>query len=373
MKDKMAICQRCIMDGTAKGFVLNADAYCNYCTSFLKRHAKLKMKKNSLESFVAQLKHKNKKKPYDCIVGVSGGVDSSWVLYLAKKHGLRPLAVHMDNGWNSELATNNINNLVKALDVDLVTHVIEWKEYRELMNAFFKANVIDIELLYDNSMYGVNYFTARKFGIKTLLSGSNSSTEGMFMPKNWNWLKIDSKNIRAINSHFSSHNKIKTMPLYSMWDFMLDKHIRGIHWDPFLDKTDYEKNEAISILQTEMGYKPYPYKHYESIFTRFYQGYILPQKFGVDKRKLHLSTLICTGQISRDEAMRDLEKIPYSSEQELQDDIKYFLKKMKWKQEDLDEYLKKPEVPHDNYPSILSYWKIYNLGIRIVTKLFSRS
>ena len=194
------MCNRCVMDTTAADITFDENGVCNYCTEFLSRSGHIlnkspEQRKVELDAFVSKVKADGKGKKYDCIVGVSGGVDSSWVLVKAVELGLRPLAVHMDNGWNSELAQNNIANLIKYLNVDLYTHVIDWQEYRGLMQAFFDADVIDIELLYDNAMLSVNYQKASYYGLKYILSGSNQSYEGMAMPKNWNWLKFDKRNI----------------------------------------------------------------------------------------------------------------------------------------------------------------------------------
>jgi len=176
------------MDISAADIFFDAKGICNFCTEFLREKSNiifedLKKKEEKLKYFIKKVKEEGKEKKYDCIVGVSGGVDSSWTLAKVKELGLRPLVVHMDNGWNSELAQNNIANLVQNLQVDLYTHVINWNEYRELMQAFFEADVIDVELLYDNAMLAVNYQQANKYGVKYILSGSNSSTEGMRMPK----------------------------------------------------------------------------------------------------------------------------------------------------------------------------------------------
>jgi N-acetyl sugar amidotransferase len=359
-------CTRCIMDTTAKGIKFDNNGYCNFCTEFLEilNNPPRKIKLN-LEKLVDTIKENGKDKKYDCIVGVSGGVDSSYTLVKVKELGLRPLAVHMDNGWDSELAANNIKNLVQKLGVDLYTHVIDWDEYRELMQAFFDADVLDIELLYDNAMLAVNYQQAEKFGVKYILAGTNTTTEGMRIPENWNWFKRDKKNI--YNLAQTKKIKIKTFPAIGTIDFIIYEFIKKIKWLSFLDYLeDYNKFEALKILKERFCYKPYPYKHYESIFTRFYQGYILPEKFNVDKRKLHLSTLIISGQISKEEALKQMNgKYAYPSERELQDDIEYFLKKMRWTKEQLQEYLKRPEKPHTLYGSEVKLWKfcqgIYHL------------
>ena len=261
---------------------------------------------------------------------------------------MKPLAVHLDNGWNSELAQNNIENLVKSLNVDLYTHVLDWNEYKSMMNSFFDADVIDIELLMDNAMYSLNYEIAKKENVKFILSGSNFSTEGMSMPKNMNWIKFDKKNIYSIVKNFGNY-KIESYPAIGVFDLIRYILFYKIKWIHFLDYFDYRKSEAVDILKKKYRFKPYEYKHYESIFTRFYQGYILPKKFNIDKRILHLSTLIVTNQLLRDEALKKLELSPYSDNLQLNDDKSYFLKKMNWSEEKLEEYLKRPAISHAKY------------------------
>lgn len=347
-------CTRCVMDESANDIHFDTLGQCNYCTDMLHKLESFQPSdpdalKVKFENLLSKVKKSGKGKRYDCIVGVSGGADSAYVLYLAKQHGLRPLAVHMDNGWNSELAVNNIENLVRKLGVDLYTHVINWKEYRALQQAFFDADVIDIELLYDNAMLAVNYKLARKYGIRYILAGTNTTTEGMRMPTQWNWFKFDKKNIHAIAHR--NNVKIKSMPTLSVFGYAWHRFVRRIQWVDFLDYVDYYKPTCLQELQDKIGYRPYPYKHYESIFTRFYQGYLLPQKFGVDKRRLHLSTLICSGQMTRVEATQLLSQSPYPDIDDLKSDIDYFLKKMNWSQNNLDQYLARKPVPHENYPT----------------------
>jgi len=354
------ICNRCVMDTSAENITFSNEGICNYCTDFLDRFEPdckkdAAFRDEELQRFVKQIKDFGRGKPYDCIVGVSGGVDSSWVLVNTVRLGLRPLAVHMDNGWNSELAQHNIASLVRHLNVDLFTYVVDWEEYRQLMQAFFDADVIDVELLYDNAMLAVNYQQAAKYGIKFILSGTNQATEGMRIPANWNWFKFDSKNIKALGEK-EGQVKLKTFPRIGTLEYIYYEYLLGIHWVSFLDFLDYKKFDALHTLQQKYSYKPYPYKHYESIFTRFYQGYLLPQKFGVDKRRLHLSNLIMSSQLTREEALEDLKNIAYSSEEALEQDKVYFLKKMKWTPEQLKNYLQRPEKPHDSYPSEKVLW-----------------
>ncbi len=355
MEQQVQVCKRCVVNAGVPGARFDVDGYCNYCSDFILQtthiiHKEPSQQQKDLEQLVAKVKRNGKGKKYDCIVGISGGVDSSWVLVQVKKLGLRPLAVHMDNGWNSELAQNNIENLVRGLGVDLYTYVIDWEEYRALMQAFFDADVIDVELLYDNAMLGVIYRQAEKLGLRYMLTGANKATEGIHLPASWTWNKFDKKNIIALGRQFGNV-RLKTFPAFGAVQWAWDYYIKLIQFCPFLDYLPYNKFTALESLQKDFNYKPYPYKHYESIFTRFYQGYILPEKFGVDKRIIHLSTLVAAGQLTREAALKGLEGIPYPSAQALEEDIAYFLKKMNWTRQQLIDYLKRPERRHDEFPS----------------------
>ncbi len=360
MNPMYRICSRCVMDTSAPDITFDFSGVCSYCSDFTASVAKLLSRepveqRRSLGAFVAEVKTLGRGKPYDCIVGVSGGLDSSWALLQAQRHGLRPLAVHMDNGWNAELAQNNIENLVKKLGVDLYTHVIDWHEYRGLMQAFFDADVIDVELLYDNAMFAVNYQQAVSRRVKYILAGSNQSTEGMRMPSEWNWFKFDATNIDGIARRFGGP-PLESFPAIGAFRHFWYQTVRRYRWVAFLDYLHYTKADALSELQADFNYKPYPYKHYESVFTRFYQGYILPQKFKVDKRRVHLSALIITGQMSRVEALAMLEHPPYPSPTDLEADKAYFQKKMGWTSKQLEAYIERPGKPHSLYPSEREAW-----------------
>ena len=360
------ICEICVMDSTASGIIFDNKGQCNYCKDFIKK-INLKEKRN-LKELINEIKNKSSHSKYDCIVGLSGGVDSSYTLVKVVELGLKPLAVHMDNGWNSELAQNNIENLVKKLKVDLYTNVLDWNEYKNMMNSFFDADVLDIELLMDNAMLSVNYQIAKKEKIEFILSGSNTSTEGMNMPKNMNWIKFDKRNIKSIIKIFGN-NKIQSYPAIGIFDLVKYILIDKIKWINFLDYFDYKKDEATNYLKEKFNFKPYEYKHYESIFTRFYQGYILPEKFKIDKRILHLSTLIITDQLSRKQAFEILKSKPYSSNLNLNEDKEYFLKKMNWNEKKLKEYICRPPKSHSEYTNskfwyenLLKFYKLMRLS-----------
>jgi N-acetyl sugar amidotransferase len=366
------------MDESAVDIEFDEDGVCNYCKGFLEKKEKhLPVSEEDrlrrLNALVERVKESGKGKRYDCIVGLSGGVDSSWTLVQVVRLGLRPLAVHMDNGWNTELAQNNIANLVRQLGVDLYTHVIDWPEIRGLMEAFFAADVIDIEVLPDNALMAVNYQQAEKHGLKYILAGTNIATEGVDIPPKWNWHKADKRNIVAISRRFGGP-RLKTFPSVSTWSLIRYWVVDRIRWISFLDYLDYRKLEALKVLESEFGYKAYPYKHYENIFTRFYQGFLQPHKFGVDKRKPHLSSLIMSGEMTREDALRQASGIAYPSEKEMEADRRYFMKKMGWSEEKFEDYMRRPEKPHTAYPSeaglyekLLKLYRSLNLKVGRVT------
>jgi N-acetyl sugar amidotransferase len=349
-----------VMDNSAKEIIFDENNICNFCTEFLERSSHIlnkdpSQRRDELNTFLVKVKKAGKGQKYDCVIGISGGVDSSWALYQAVKQGLRPLAVHMDNGWDSELAQNNIANLVRGLGIDLYTHVINWGEYRNLMQAFFDADVIDIEILYDNAMLAINYQQAVKHGIKYILAGTNQATEGMNIPKDWVWFKFDKRNIKSIGKSFGNP-RFSTFPSIGTLEYIYYEFFRKTHWISFLDYLEYNKFHSLQTLEREFGYKSYPFKHYESIFTRFYQGYILPNKFKVDKRRVHLGTLVVSKQITREQAISGLKGIPYPSERYLESDKLYFTKKMGWTLEQLQDYIDRPSKNHMDYPSERFLW-----------------
>ncbi len=363
------MCNRCVMDTTASDIKFDQNGQCNYCTDFEKVLNENKLPEDELtrkrQQIINEIKRHGKGKEYDCIVGISGGVDSSYALYLAVKEGLRPLAVHFDNGWNSELAVHNIKNLIEKLGVDLFTYVVDWEEFRDLQLAFFKAHVIDIEILTDNALKTVLYQQARKFKLKYYISGANFRTEGMKMPPNWNHYKLDKKNILNIHKKFGTIKPLTTYPLMGTFDLIKYNYIHRIKRITLLNYYNYVKKEALLTLMKEVGYKPYPYKHYESIFTAFYQGYILPKKFNVDKRKLHLSMHIVTGEMTRNQALKELENPPLPDENEYKI---YVIKKLGITEEWLENYIQAPEIPHSAYGSEKD---LYDRLIKI-KKMFKR-
>jgi len=299
-----------------------------------------------LEALAAQIRERGKGKPYDSILGLSGGVDSTYVAYLAHELGLRPLAVHFDNGWNSELAVKNIENIVSRLGLDLSTYVINWDEFRDLQLAYLKASVVDIEAITDHAIGATLYRLAAKHGIRDILSGTNVVTEQV-LPRHWIHNKTDHVNIRAIHEQFG------TVPLktYPFMDLRMKKYhqlIRGVHTHSILDLVDYDKARVKRLIADKLGWRDYGGKHHESIFTRFYQGYILPTKFGIDKRKAHLSNLIFSGQITRHEALDELAKPIYDPDQ-LKADHTFVLKKLGLSEDEFAELMSRPPRPHTDF------------------------
>ena len=344
------------MDTTASDIIFDENGNCNFCNDFLERKKKLHLnKKNSLNTLLNLIKKNKKKSNYDCLIGISGGIDSCWALKKAVDVGLKPLAVHFDNGWNTNLSQENIYNLLKKLNVDLITYVVDWDEYVDVQRSFFKSNVVDIELIYDNALLRVNYETANKFNIKYILAGTNNNTEGMRMPKGWNWFKYDKRNIKNIHKKFGKI-KIKSLPMIGTLDYIYFAIFKKIKWISFLDYFDYDKYKAMNSLNKFCNFNTYEGKHFESIFTRLYQSYILPSKFNIDKRKVHLSNLIISNQLRREEALENLNNDKYLESDLFFQDKKYFFKKINFSEKYLMEYFLENKIEHDFYKSELKFW-----------------
>ena len=306
--------------------------------------------KNKLEAIVAEIKQKGKGKKYDCLIGVSGGVDSTYVAWLVKQHGLRPLAVHLDNGWNSELAVKNIENIISRLGIDLYTLVINWEEFRDIQLAYLKASVVDIEVVSDHAIFATMYKLAKEQNIGYIISGTNIVTEHI-MPPTWLYHKMDFANLKDIHDKFGTV-KLKTYPTFDFKKYVYYSAVLRLVPISILNYVPYNKHEVKEVIKRELGWKDYGGKHHESIFTKFYQAYILPEKFKIDKRKAHLSTLICSGQISKEEALEEL-KQPLYPEADLQNDIEYVLKKIGLTRKEFDQIMQLPVVRHDAFKSDL--------------------
>jgi N-acetyl sugar amidotransferase len=362
------VCRKCVMDSESDELItFNKQGVCNYCTNYDIEISKLgtdEEKHSFITQKIFEIKTSNKNKNYDCILGVSGGVDSTFLAYWCKQNALNPLVVHFDNGWNSELASKNIENICTILGFELNTFVINWAEFKELQLSYLKAGVIDIEALTDHAIYAtlVNY--AKKYKIKYIISGFNLVTEGI-MPKEWVYDKLDWNNIKDIYKNFGNRKKIKSFPhltflqkLYNYWFLKLDKI-------QVLNYIKYNKQEAKNLITKELKWVDYVGKHYESVFTKFYQSYILPVKFNIDKRKPHLSTLICSGQITREKALEEL-KTPSYNNSTIDDDKSYIAKKLGITINEFDALMKQTPKLHSDFKTEKKLWENYFKTIKLI-------
>lgn len=340
MERKYQTCTRCVMDTTDSKIIFDSNGVCNNCKMAIKvvKEIREKMEKNSnaLSEIIEEIKEKGKGKKYDCIIGVSGGVDSSYVAYLVKEFGLRPLAVHLDNGWNSELAVQNIRVLLEKLKIDLYTYVINWEEFKSLQLAFLKASTPDSEIPTDHAIQAIFLKIAHKYNVKYIISGVNTTSESI-LPRTWSQGHQDWKYIKTVNSLFGDR-KLKTFPKYNFLDIFYFNNIYKINNISLLDYVDYNKNEAKTMMIEKFGWRDYGGKHYESFYTKFFQAYILPTKFNFDKRKAHLSSLIAANQISRNEALEELKK-PIYDDKVLKEDINYLIEKLSITREEFDDIM----------------------------------
>jgi N-acetyl sugar amidotransferase len=333
---------------------------CNYYHEF---KVKLKIRvpepneaKRQLDTLVAKMKATGKNKPYDCIIGVSGGVDSTYTAWLVKQLGLRPLAVHLDNGWNSELAVQNIENILNKLGIDLVTEVLDWNMFRDLQLSFLKASTPDGEIPTDHAINALMYNLAVKHGVKYIISGMNSRSEGM-LPPSWARGHLDWKYIKSVQKIFGS-KKLKNYPHLTIFRFLYYNLVKGVRVISILNYIDFKKEEASDIISKELGWRKYGGKHYESIYTRFYQSFVLPEKFKIDKRKAHLTCImISTGEVTREHALEQL-KQPTADPQMIADDKEYVLKKLELSNGEFENIMQSP------VKSILDYPNNYSLEMK---------
>ena len=303
---------------------------------------------SALERTCDRIKEAGRGKPFDCLLGVSGGVDSTYLALRAKELGLRVLAVHFDNGWNSELAVRNIERTINTLGLQLHTLVVDWEEFRDLQRSYFTAGVINLEIPSDHAIIATLFRLARKFGVRYLISGNNYVTEGI-LPTAWVYNNLDSKNLSAIQRRFGTR-PLKTYPRISLKDFAYSTFIERIHSVRLLNLEPFNKKQAMQKISEKLGWEYYGGKHYESIFTRFYQSYVLPVKFGVDKRRAHYSALICSGQLTRADALTALEANPAPKDL-IEEDRRYVLAKLGISDAEFDRYMQAPIVSHLHYPN----------------------
>jgi len=349
------ICSRCVMDTTDPNITFDSHGQCNHCK---KAEPRGDQKKRALERLLADIQREGLGRRYDCIAGVSGGVDSSNAVYHAKKLGLRPLAVHVDNGWNTEASTRNVRQLIDRLGLDLYTHTLDWGEFRDLQLSFLKASTPDAEIPTDHAIQAVLYQVAAREGVRYIIAGTNYNTESI-LPEAWSHGHSDWMYIKSVHRLFGSRT-LKAFPHYTLVQYLDYKFRRRIRWINFLDYLDYVRADAVRELTDELGLHEYGGKHRESLYTKFLQGYILPEKFGFDKRRAHLSSLICAGQIDREQALAELRRPAYDPS-EVEADMEYVIAKLGITHDQFKNLMSAPPKTFWDYPSYERDSLLYHL------------
>ena len=361
------VCSNCVMDTTDSKIYFDDNGFCDHCNTYFKDilpkwHNGEKGDK-ALKEIVAKIKKEGKGKDFDCLMGMSGGIDSSYLLYImVKNYGLRPLVFHVDAGWNSQIAVNNIERLVAGLGLDLFTEVINWEEMKDLQLAFFKSGVSHIDTPQDHSFFATMYKFASKHNIKHIITGGNYSTECVRNPLEWMYYQSDSIQLKDIYKKHGT-GKLKDYPVTNiLWHKVFLPYVKKIKLIRPLDFFPYNKNEAMKTLVDEFGYQEYPQKHFESRFTRFYESYWLPKKFGFDTRKVQYSSLILTNQMTREDALEKL-KHPAYDPKTIKQDFEYIATKLGISVKELQSYM---DAPNKTYKDYKSQENIYNIGAKVM-------
>ncbi len=365
MTIKTNICSRCILDNTVSDIWFDENGVCKYChihDAMNKQHPLGQELDKELSEIVDKIKKAGKNKKYDCICGVSGGRDSTYMLLTAVRLGLRPLAVHFDNGWNSNISVSNIKKACDKLSIDLHTVVADWEEFKDLQISFLKASVPDADIPTDFAIYSVLYDIANKEGIKFILNGHSFRTEGT-SPISWTYM--DPLYVKSVYKKFGKNKKIISFPHMSLLKHQYYIWIKRIREVRLMEFIDYKKKEVDVVLEKELEWQYYGGHHHENIFTKFFQSYYLPQKFNIDKRKIELSALIRTGQITKEKAIQEIESAPYHFDEEV---VKYAINKLGLSQYEWDEIMKSPIISHNNFTTLLPLIRLLKFPIKIATK-----
>ncbi len=351
-KNSYQICSRCVMDTSDPDITFNEKGECNLCTEFIEKRAKHNYQgaksDTELKRLAAEMKEAGKGKQYDCVLGLSGGIDSSYAAYIAKQHGLRVLAVHMDNGWNSEEAVLNIKNVAQKVGIDYESYVLDWEEFKDLQLAFLKASVPEAETPTDIALLAAMHIVANKYNIKYVMSGGNFATEGI-LPKCWHYNAKDTRYFNHIQKKFGT-KRLKRFPLFDFKREMYFKLVKKMKLIYLLNYIPYSKDEAVDLLQTKLDWRYYGGKHYESKYTGFIQSYYLFKKFGIDYRRATLATQICTGVVTRAEALQTLEVLPYN-EAKVQVEKEYIAKKLGITLTEFEKIIELPPKWYRDYPN----------------------
>lgn len=361
------ICTHCVMDTSDSKIVFDDDGVCDHCRGF-KEHVEPRWHPNAegqrmFEETVRRIREQGRGKEFDCILGMSGGLDSSYLLHKAvTEFGLRPLVFHVDGGWNTDIAVSNIQALVDGLGLDLYTEVINWEEMRDFQLAFFKAGVPHLDIPQDHAFIATLYKFADKHGVKYILNGGNISTECVRNPLEWLYYGTDMRQLNDIRAKFGTV-PMHTYPFSSVLRHKLYlRYFRGLKVVKPLDWMPYTKASARETLAGRYGWKPYPQKHFESRFTRFYEGYWLPERFGYDTRRIQFSSLILTGQMTREEALRELEKPAFDPET-IEHEFDYIARKLRISSDELRTYF---EMPRKSYKDYKNQQWMFELGSRVL-------
>lgn len=369
------MCTRCVMDTTDPEIQFDEQGVCNHCHEFdnvtSKRWFPNEEGKSKLKEIFDRIKEERKNYEYDCILGLSGGLDSSYLALVMKEYGMRPLVVHVDAGWNSELAVYNIEKVVKYCGYDLHTHVVNWPEVRDLQLAYLKAGVANQDVVQDHAFFASLYHFAVSNDVNYVISGGNVATESVF-PKSWHHTAMDAINLKAIHK---KHGKLK------LRDYKVISFLQYYLYYPFVKKMKvvlplnympYSKEDALSELIEKVGYKPYGRKHGESRFTKFFQNHYLPLKFNIDKRKIHCSSMVLSGLLTREQALEEINK-PLYEDSELRDDKQYIAKKLGITVNKLDEYISLPGHDYSEYPNWDSRYAFMKRIQSLVSRVLGRN
>ncbi len=369
------VCNRCVMDTSDPRITFNEQGVCNHCNEFdavTSQHWFPNTEgARRLNEMIAAIKRDGAGQEFDCILGLSGGVDSSYLALKAKEWGLRPLVVHVDAGWNSELAVANIEAIVKHCQYDLHTHVVDWEEMRDLQLAYLRSGIANQDVPQDHIFFASLYHFAVRNGIRYIFSGGNLATEGIF-PSAWHGSAMDAINLKAIHNQFGAL-PLRNYKTISFFDYYF--------WYPFVRKMrtlrplnymPYVKSQAIEELESTVGWRSYGRKHGESHFTKLFQNYYLPERFGYDKRRPHLSSLIVSGQLTRADAMDELKK-PLYDPKELELDIEYFCKKLRIKRVEFDQLMRVPKQHYTDFQNWDKYHRLLKEAQALVARLTGRT
>jgi len=366
-KKEYQICTNCVMDTTDPNITFDENGVCDHCHDFENNvkpnwHTNERGRKE-LSHTMDKIKAFGKGKDFDCLLGISGGVDSSYMLHLAvKEFGLRPLVFHVDGGWNSELAVHNINVMIDKLGLDLYTEVINWEEMKDFQLAFFKSGVPHLDIPQDHAFVATLYQFAEKYKIKYILNGGNFATECVQYPMEWFYYGTDMVQNNDIINKFGTV-KMETYPFSSIFRHKIYlKYFKGVNVLKPLNYMPFIKEDALALLEKEYGWKPYPQKHFESRFTKFYEGYWLPVRFGYDTRKIQYSSLILAGQMTREVAMEKLKKPAYDPAT-IDEEFNYIATKLGISSEELRSYLTMPKKYYWDYKN---QQNMFRLGAKVL-------